>query len=118
MDYTVRDLISIAHAISDIERGFNRARRRNKEIDFRLDRVPIHLRDTLVGHAVRGDDDRLTFQPIVGEQVGETFHAALPDDDASTDVIVLSETTPGQPFAAEEPFADGVFDEVTDPADR
>lgn len=118
MDYTVRDLISIAHAISDIERGFNRARRRNKEIDFRLNRVPIHLRGTLVGLAVRGDNDRLTFQPIGVERVGETFHAALPDDAASTEVLVLSETTPGQPFTPDEPFADGVFDEVTDPADR
>lgn len=111
MDYTVKDLISIAHAISDIERGFNRARRRNKEIDFRLNRVPIHLRGTLVGLAVRGDNDRLTFQPIVGE-VGDAFVAELPDDAAQTEVLVISETAPA------EPFADGVFDGVAEPSER
>lgn len=64
MDYTVKDLIAIAAALSDIERGFNRARRRNKDIDFLLDRVPINLRGNLAGYALRGADGRLTFQPL------------------------------------------------------
>lgn len=65
MSYSTSDLIAIAGAIGDIEKGFGRAKRRNSEIEIRVDSVPIYLRGSLVGHGVRDNaSKKLSFEPL------------------------------------------------------
>lgn len=99
MSFSTADLVSIARVLSDIERGLRKAERRDSEIDIRLDRVPIHLRGVLAGHAVRGDNGRMEFQPsterveptlVISEETTSDEPESTIEDDPETEVIIVS----------------------------
>ena len=78
MDFSTADLLVIASALTDIERGLTRASRRNAGIELNIDNVPVSLRGTIVGHAVL-IDGKMHFRPVE-EVVGQILFAELDPD--------------------------------------
>lgn len=121
--YSTSDLIAIAQAIGDIEKGFGRARRRNSEIEVRIDSVPIYLRGSLVGYGVRDDaTGRLSFSPLTTRT---NAAPAEPQTQAQVAVPVIHEPTPAEEavkeseviVVEEKPFGD-IFDPLSEGAEK
>lgn len=122
MTYSTDDLISIARALADIQRGFQKATKRNQKVDVRIDRVPVFLRGTLAGHAVRDADGDLAFQPEFGysepavtravEIAEEREQVVENDPEGETEVIIV----PGGEIDETKPFG-GILDPLADNKD-
>lgn len=102
MPFSSAELISIARAIRDIERGFARAQKKNPGVEVRIDSVPIHLNGTYVGTAERRDG-ALVFAPASASPEREP--AAAP----ALDVVVIESVddlldAAEEPSSAEKPF--------------
>lgn len=95
MPFSSAELISIARAIRDIERGFARAQKKNPGVEVRIDSVPIHLNGTYVGTAERRDG-ALVFAPASPEREP----AAAP----ALDVVVIESVDDLADAAEEKPF--------------
>lgn len=116
MPYSTSDLISIAHAIRDIERGFDRAKKRTSEVDVRIDSSPIYLRGKLVGHGVRdAESGRLGFLPLVGSEVVIESLESLEEGAPSDEGAEFQGFDDDRTAVIEEPGGGPAFNEVFAP---